>query len=127
MGAAATANERTIYQFVHPTVMESCQLVLGYTKFHGGSVWNTMPAHRHDRRMEAYCYFDMDESTRVFHFMGEPDQTRHLVVKNEEAIISPPWSIHCGAGTGSYTFIWAMAGDNVDYTDMDFIPMEDLR
>ena len=127
MGSAETANERTIFQFVHPTVMESCQLILGYTKFHGGSVWNTMPAHRHDRRMEAYCYFDMDESVRVFHFMGEPDETRHLVVRNEEAVVSPPWSIHCGSGTGSYSFIWAMAGDNVDYTDMDFIPMEDLR
>ncbi|MBD8891122.1 5-dehydro-4-deoxy-D-glucuronate isomerase [Roseibium litorale] len=126
-GSAETANDRTIYQFVHPEVMESCQLVVGYTQFHGGSVWNTMPAHLHDRRMEAYCYFDMDANSRVFHFMGRPDETRHLVMKNEEVVVSPPWSIHCGAGTGSYTFIWAMAGDNVDYKDVEMVAMEDLR
>ncbi|WP_444666269.1 5-dehydro-4-deoxy-D-glucuronate isomerase [Cereibacter changlensis] len=127
MGSAATANERTINQFIHPDVMPSCQLVVGYTQFHGGSVWNTMPAHVHDRRMEVYLYFDMAEDARVFHFMGEPNETRHLVMKNEEAVVSPPWSIHCGAGTGSYTFIWAMAGDNVDYRDVEMVSMEDLR
>lgn len=127
MGAPETANDRTIYMFIHPEVMESCQLVMGYTMFHGGSVWNTMPAHVHDRRMEAYLYFDLADENRVFHFMGEPDETRHIVVKNEEAVISPPWSIHCGAGTGSYTFCWAMAGDNVNYKDVDMVAMEDLR
>ncbi len=127
LGAAETANHRTINQFIHPEVMESCQLVLGYTQFHGGSVWNTMPAHLHDRRMEAYLYFDLAEGQRVFHFMGEPSETRHLVIANEEAAISPPWSIHCGAGTGSYTFIWAMAGDNVDYKDVEMVGMGDLR
>lgn len=126
-GAAETANHRTIYQFIHPEVMESCQLVLGYTKFHGGSVWNTMPAHLHDRRMEAYFYFDLAPEARVFHMMGRPDETRHLVVANEEAVLSPPWSIHCGAGTGSYTFVWAMAGDNVDYKDVEMVGMGDLR
>ncbi len=127
LGSAETANERTINQFVHPDVMPSCQLVVGYTQFAPGSVWNTMPAHVHDRRMEAYLYFDLDEQARVFHFMGEPDETRHLVVKNEEAVLSPPWSIHCGAGTGNYTFIWAMAGDNVDYRDVEMVSMETLR
>ena len=127
LGAPETANERTIFQFVHPDVMESCQLVMGYTMFHGGSVWNTMPAHVHDRRMEAYLYFDLDENNRVFHFMGEPSETRHIVMQNEEAVISPPWSIHCGCGTGSYTFCWAMAGDNVDYKDVEMVGMEDLR
>ena len=127
LGAPETANDRTIYQFVHPDVMESCQLVMGYTMFHGGSVWNTMPAHLHDRRMEAYLYFDLADENRVFHFMGEPNETRHIVVKNEEAVISPPWSIHCGCGTGAYTFCWAMAGDNVDYKDVEMVAMGDLR
>jgi 4-deoxy-L-threo-5-hexosulose-uronate ketol-isomerase len=100
---------------------------MGYTMFHGGSVWNTMPAHLHDRRMEAYLYFDLAEENRVFHFMGEPHETRHIVMKNEDAVISPPWSIHCGCGTGAYTFCWAMAGDNVDYKDVEMVAMGDLR
>ncbi len=127
MGSRETANERTIIQVLHPEVVETCQLLMGYTQFAEGSVWNTMPAHLHDRRMEAYLYFDLSDDQRVFHFMGEPSETRHLVVANEEAVISPPWSIHSGAGTGAYTFCWVMAGDNVDFTDMDMVPMESLR
>lgn len=127
LGSRETANERVIIQFVHPEVCPSCQLVMGYTQFAPGSLWNTMPAHLHDRRMEAYLYFDIPEDARVFHFMGQPQETRHLVMANEEAVISPPWSIHCGAGTAAYTFCWAMAGDNVDFTDMDMVPMDALR
>ncbi len=127
LGAVETANKRRINQFIHPLVMPSCQLVLGYTQFETGSVWNTMPCHTHDRRMEAYLYFDMKPETRVLHLMGEPSETRHVVIANEEAAISPPWSIHSGCGTGAYSFIWCMAGDNVDYTDMDMVAMEDLK
>ena len=125
MGSAETANERSIYQYTNS--LKSCQLVVGLTQFAPGSVWNTMPAHVHDRRMEAYLYFDLKPDAFVVHLMGEPDETRHMIVRNEEAILSPPWSIHAGAGTGSYTFIWAMAGDNIDYTDAEKVPMEELR
>jgi len=127
MGAVETSNKRTIKQFIHPLVMESCQLVLGYTTLEDGSVWNTIPSHVHDRRMEAYLYHGMEPQARVLHLMGEPQETRHIFVANEQAVLSPSWSIHSGAGIGSYTFIWAMAGDNVDYTDMDFIQPEDMR
>ena len=127
MGETATSNKRTIKMFIHPLVMESCQLVLGYTALEEGSVWNTMPSHVHDRRMEAYLYWGMAPEARVLHLMGEPQETRHLFVANEEAVISPTWSIHSGAGIGEYTFIWAMAGDNVDYTDMDFVQPAELR
>jgi 4-deoxy-L-threo-5-hexosulose-uronate ketol-isomerase len=127
LGSKEQANERVILQFLHPEVAESCQLLMGYTQFAPGSVWNTMPAHLHDRRMEAYLYFDLADDARVFHLMGQPSDTRHIVMANEEAVISPPWSIHAGAGTGAYTFCWAMAGDNVDFTDMDMVDMADLR
>ena len=127
LGSAEAANARTIYQFVHPDVMRACQLVVGLTRLEPGSIWNTMPAHVHDRRSEAYLYIDLPDSARAIHLMGEPTETRHLVLKNEEGAISPPWSIHAGAGTSAYTFIWAMAGDNVDYKDVDMVAMETLR
>lgn len=127
IGSAETSNDRTIYQFVHPDVMKSCQLVVGLTRLEPGSVWNTMPAHVHDRRTEAYLYIDLPDTARVVHLMGEPTETRHLVCASEEGAISPPWSIHSGAGTQAYAFVWAMAGDNLDYRDMDMVAMDTLR
>lgn len=127
LGTNEESNKRTIYKYIHADGVQSCQLMLGMTLLEPNNMWNTMPAHIHDRRMEVYLYFDMEENSRVFHFMGEPKETRHLVVGNDEALISPPWSIHSGVGTSRYSFIWAMAGENYTFTDMEFVPMEELR
>lgn len=127
LGSQETANNRTLRRFIHDEGIQSCQLVMGMTTLENGSVWNSMPTHVHDRRMEVYFYFELDENARMFHLMGEPNETRHLVMKNDEAVISPPWSIHCGAATGSYTFIWGMAGENKTYKDMDQVAMSELR
>ena len=127
LGDARTANRRTIHKYIVPSVLPTCQLVMGMTRLEAGSVWNTMPCHTHDRRMEVYLYFGLPPNAVVFHLMGEPQQTRHLVVGNEQAVISPSWSIHSGVGTQAYTFIWGMVGENQVFGDMDHVVPSDLR
>ena len=126
-GSKEDCNKRVINQYIHPEVMQSCQLAMGLTMLDVGSNWNTMPCHTHDRRMEVYLYLDMDENDAVFHMMGEPDETRHIIMHNEEAVISPSWSIHTGVATKNYSFIWAMCGENQEFDDMDFIETKDLK
>ena len=127
LGSAETCNRRTVYKYIHLAGAKSCQLVMGMTELHTGSAWNTMPAHTHPRRSEIYLYFDVVENARVFHLMGPPEETRHLVVANREVAISPGWSIHAGMGTQAYRFCWGMGGENQDYADMDAAPLESLR
>lgn len=127
LGANETSNKRTIFQFLHPAVMETCQLMMGLTKLDTNNVWNTMPCHTHERRMEVYFYFNIPEDNMVLHLMGKPDETRHIAVRNEEAVISPSWSIHSGVGTTTYDFIWGMCGENQTFDDMDHVAMKDFR
>lgn len=127
LGSQETSNERVIYQMIHPDVCRTAQLVMGMTMLKPGNMWNSMPCHTHERRCEVYFYFDVPDDARVFHFMGQPAETRHIVMANEEAVISPSWSIHCGVGTHNYTFIWAMGGDNQTFDDMDAVPISTMR
>ena len=127
LGSREESNERVIRQSIRPGIVDTCQIVMGFTQLASGSIWNTMPPHTHRRRSEIYMYFDLDETANVFHLMGEPDETRSLVVRNGEAVVSPSWSMHAGAGTRNYTFIWGMGGENQEFDDMDHIDMEALR
>ncbi|HEU4470370.1 MAG TPA: 5-dehydro-4-deoxy-D-glucuronate isomerase [Flavisolibacter sp.] len=127
LGSLDNNNHRVINKYIHADGLQSCQLVLGVTSFKQGSIWNTMPPHLHDRRMEAYFYFDLAQGQRIVHFMGEPHETRHLFLNNEQAVISPSWSIHSGVATGNYSFIWAMAGENMAFTDMDAVNIQELQ
>ena len=127
MGSLDNNNHRVINKYIHNDGIQSCQLVLGVTNFKKGSIWNTMPPHLHDRRMESYFYFDLAEGQRIIHFMGEPNETRHIFLNNDQAILSPPWSIHSGVATANYSFIWAMAGENKVFTDMDPVPVQSLK
>ena len=127
LGSQEDANKRTIYQYIHENGIQSCQLVMGFTALESGSVWNTMPCHTHERRTEVYLYFGLDEETKVFHMMGPGDETRHLALSNEQAVISPMWSIHSGCGTKAYTFCWAMGGENQRFDDMNHIQIKDLK
>ncbi len=127
LGSAAESNKRTIYQYIRPGFINSCQLVMGFTELHDGSCWNSYPPHTHDRRTEVYCYFDLPENGAVMHFLGEPEETRHVVLREKQAVLSPPWSVHCGAGTGSYAFVWAMGGENQEFDDMDKCDLAKFR
>lgn len=127
LGNSKDANKRTIYKYIHLNGIKSCQLVMGMTRLEEGSVWNTMPPHTHLRRSEVYLYFDLDPESMVFHFMGEPSQSRNVILRNRQAVISPSWSIHCGAGTKNYSFVWAMGGENQEFSDMDAVPLTELR
>lgn len=127
LGSAESANRRTIHQYIHEQGVRSCQLVMGFTELHSGSVWNTFPPHTHDRRTEVYCYFDLPADGLVLHLLGEPDDTRHLVVREGEAVLSPPWSIHAGVGTGAYRFVWGMGGENQMFDDMDKVALSSFR
>ncbi len=127
LGDISTSNKRTIYKYIHNDGIQSCQLVMGLTILEEGSLWNSVPPHTHTRRMEAYFYFDLQEAHRVMHFMGQPQETRHLVVANHEVAISAPWSMHFGVGTANYGFVWGMAGENKEFTDMDPVPVATIK
>ncbi len=127
LGQRESANERTLYKLIHPGAIPTCQVVMGVTRLEPGSVWNTMPPHTHLRRSEIYLYFDLPPGQVVFHFMGRPQETRHLIVRDSEAVLSPPWSVHCGAGTSNYSFVWGMGGENQEFADMDPAPLAELR